>query len=377
VETGSDVTACSNVWAKKGGTIVKNPLNPLCQELDSLPFRDFHSHGFKVAIDRGKMTQGDPLVDERLYLMLTSRGCAYNCSFCDVSAFRRLYKDTAGKFFRYRSVENCMAELEYAKGEFKKLRRIRFDDELFVPEIDWIEKLAKEYPKRIGLPFEILSDPRCLDEKAVKTLAAAGMDRVMIGIQATSAVNRRLYNRPHSDEKVVAIAQVFKRQKVRGVFQVIVDDPEVTRQEKQELLDLLLRLDRPYDLYMFSLCNWPFAKRTQDMLDKKLIAPEDVEGKSNKVLTQFMADFSFDRPTEDTFFMALNQLANKVLIPRGLVRFFAQSAWLEKHPAPVVWLAKISNLAKLAYLALGMLLKGEMSLNVLKRWIHILDSPST
>lgn len=376
IEKGEDISTFDNVWIKKDGKIIKNRLRPLCQDLDSIPFRDFHSHQYKYWLLSDKVHKGDPLVNERLYLMITSRGCLYNCSYCDVSSFRKLYENN-GKFFRYRSVENCLKELEYARGVFKHLKRIRFDDELFVPDQVWIDELCEKYPKRVGLPFEILSDPRCLTEQAVKTMSKAGLDTVMIGIQGAAKVNRRLYNRPVSDDSVVNIAEVFNKYKVKGVFQVIVDDPESTTDEKRQLLDLLLRLPRPYDLYMFSLCHWPKAQRTMDLIEKGIIKEDQVEGFNNKVLTQFMADFSYDRPAEDTFFMALNQLANKWVIPKSLIKRLSVSKWLMKNPWPVMLLAKITNLAKLAYAGFGMVLRGEMSLNVIRRWIHIFDSPST
>lgn len=376
VEKNGDVSGCENVWMKKGGEVIKNPLRPLCRDLDSLPFRDYHSNDSKFTIRKNRVISGEPMLGERLYLMITSRGCLYNCAYCDVSSLRKLYQGN-GQFYRYRSVENCLEELEYARSVFKGLRRVRFDDELFVPDKAWIKEFAQKYPTRIGLPFEILSDPRCLDEWSVKALAGAGMDRVMIGIQGDEKTNRRLYNRPVSDDQVREIAAIFKRHNVRGIFQVIVDDPENTRERTEALLALLLSLPRPYDLYMFSLCHWPGSDRTDALIEKGLITCDLVEGQSNKVLTQFMADFSYTRKPEDTFFLALFQLSNKTLVPRAVVRRLARSEWLRIHPRPLVLLAKFTNLTKLFATGFSMLLRGEVSINTIRRWIHIFDSPST
>lgn len=374
-ENDRDVSSVQNVWTKMDGELIKNPLRPLCQELDEIHFRDFHSHEFKYYIRGGRIHQGDPLVDERLFLMITSRGCAYNCAFCDVSALRRLYRDN-GRFFRYRSVDNCLDELEYAMGVFKKLKKIRFDDELFVPERKWIEEFVNKYPTRIGLPFEILSDPRCLDDWTIETLSKAGMEAVLVGIQGSETANRRLYNRNCSDDRVTEMAHSLKRFGVHGVFQVITDDPETTLEEKHRLLKVLLSLPKPYDLITFSLCHWPSSQRTRDLLEKELITLDQVEGQSNKVLSQFLADFSYPRNAEDTFFLALFGLANKVMIPRNLVRRFARSESLKSNPAPVVLLAKLANLGKLFVSGMVLLFKGQISLNTIRRWKHIFSSPS-
>ena len=375
LENDRDIIGIKNVWTKKEGELIRNPLRPLCQELDDIPFRDFHSHEQKFYIRDGKIHNGDPLVDERLFLMITSRGCAYNCAFCDVSALRHLYQDN-GRFFRYRSVDNCLDELEYAMGVFKKLKKIRFDDELFVPEKSWIEEFAEKYPARIGLPFEILSDPRCLDDWTIEILKNAGMEAVLVGIQGSETVNRRLYNRNCSDDRVIEMARSLKRYGVHGVFQVITDDPETTLEEKHRLVELLLTLPKPYDLITFSLCHWPSSQRTRDLLEKGLIEKDQVEGQSNKVFTQFLADFSYKRSAEDTFFLALFGLANKVLVPRSLVRRFARSESLKKKPWPIVALATIANLGKLFTSGMILLFKGQISLNTIRRWKHIFSSPS-
>ena len=40
LQQGKDTTSIRNVWTKRNGRIIKNPLRPLISDLDSLPFPD-------------------------------------------------------------------------------------------------------------------------------------------------------------------------------------------------------------------------------------------------------------------------------------------------------------------------------------------------
>lgn len=374
-ENKNDISRISNVWFRDAGREIRNTLRPLRSNLDEIPFRDFHSGDFKYWIRGNRLHRGEPLLGERIYPMLTSRGCLYNCSYCDINAMRSLYDNDPG-FFRFRSVENCLSEYKYAHQVFPKIKRIRFDDELFVPDKKWLEEFADRYPREVGLPFDILSDPRCLDEWTIGTLSHAGMDKVFVGIQASAGANRRLYDRQVSDDRVIEMAKDLKRHKVKGVFQIIVDDPEMTDADKEALLDLLLKLPKPFDLYVFSLSHWPGTKRTADLINKGLATTRQVEGENDKVLRQFMADFTYTRKAEDNFYLALYELTNKRLVPRSLVKRWSKSHRLRQNPGLLIFLARILNLGKLAYEGVGLLLRGELSMNMIRRWLTAVTSPS-
>ena len=374
VQNGGDVSTLPNVWVRKGDGLVRNQLGSLCQ-LDDLPLRDYHSLEDKFWVHRNRVIRGEPVLNERIYLMLTSRGCLYKCGYCNVSILRNLYKHQ-GRYFRYHSVEAVISELEEAKRTFTKLKRIRFDDQIFVPDREWVREFCELYPKRVGLPFEILLDPRIIDEDAIGMLAEAGMDQVLLGIQSVESANRRLYDRPVTDEKILETAHALRRHKVLGAFQVIVDDPETTLDEKERLLELLLSLPRPYDLYIFSLCHWPGTTRTKALLEKGLITPDQVEGRTGKAFRQFLADFSWPRSAEDNAFLALYELANKRTMPRWVVRRLSRSKLLRSHPLPLIGAAKVLSTAKFFSMGFAMLLRGEVSMATIRRWLHVLFSPS-
>lgn len=375
IEQGRSPEKIPNIWFRRDGVEVRNPLRPLEQNLDRFPFRDYHSHEYKYWIEGNHVRQGDPVLHETTYLTLSTRGCVFNCKYCDVNVLRKLYREH-GEFFRVRSVGNILAELRYAAQVFPKLKRVRFDDELFPVDPAWIREFAEKYPRECGLPFEILSDPRVIKDEDIALLAGAGLDSIWLGIQAAAGLNRRLFNRICSDEKVIEVAEILHRHKVLGGYQIILDTPKTEQGDREELLRLLLNIPRPFDLYTFSMSYWPGADLTEELLAEGVIAPGDVEGAGDKVLRQFRVDSTYKRPAEDRFWIALYHLTSKRVVPKGFIRRWARSEWLRQHPWPLTLLSDLLGMAKLGGRALRMLLRGELTWNMIKRWLN-LRSPAS
>jgi anaerobic magnesium-protoporphyrin IX monomethyl ester cyclase len=366
--TGGDPAALPNVWSMEGGAQRCNPIRPLVEDLDSLPFPDFETREDKFWIRDGRVAVGDPLETDPVHRIMVTRGCPNNCGFCGVSAFRRVY-DGLGRFYRIRSVENTIQELEHARRVRPRLRRVRFDDELFVPKRAWIEEFCREYPARVGLPFDILTSPKVLDAWTVDRLADAGLDMVYLGVQTTSAANRQRYDRTVPDAEVRACVQRLHARGIRPVVQVLIDDPDSTLDEQLALLEVLLALPRPYDLLIYSLCHWPGTARTRALIAEGTITDADVEGGTDKVLRQFNADFSVDRKPAERLMLALYMLSNKRLVLRPAVRWAAHNGYLRSHPDAVVAAAQAANIAKLAVRGLGALRRGELSLHTVRQWL--------
>ncbi|MCB9475850.1 MAG: radical SAM protein [Deltaproteobacteria bacterium] len=370
LEAGEDTTDIPGLWVNKGGTIHRNPIGELVDNLDRVPFRDYHSTDDKWVIDGKRFSKGDPCLNESVYLMLSSRGCAFDCKFCDVNIYRQIYKDK-GQYFRVRSVDNVIAELKYAREHFKNLVRVRFDDELFPVKSAWVAEFAEAYKREIGLPFEILSDPRVIKDEDIARLKDAGLDHVLMGIQASEDVNRRLFGRYHTHERLVEVSRILTKHKVRAGYQIILDIPETTQKDSEDLLDLLLAMHRPFDLYSFSLNLWPGTELTNYYLSKGLVTENDVAGVCDKTLTQFRVDQTMDRPAFDRLFIALYHLTSKSFVPKSLIRWMGTQPYLREHPWPAIVLSETANFFKLGMLGLSMLRRGELSWNMFRRFFNL------
>jgi len=177
--TSADPRDTANVWYRGPDGAVGNPLRPLVSDLDSLPIPDLAEEN-KFYVEFGRVHEGDPWRNFVRYELMASRGCPYNCTFCSNSVFHGLYSGL-GRFVRVRSVEHVMRELENAKQMRPKMNFVLFLDEVFGITVEWLREFRDAYPRRIGLGFDSLTDPRSITDEKMGLLKEAGLGELTVG----------------------------------------------------------------------------------------------------------------------------------------------------------------------------------------------------
>lgn len=376
VEASRDPRRIPGYWARRGGEVHRNDLAPPPADLDALPFRDYHSAAWKFHIEGRRVTRGDPFIGNPEFTVLASRGCPYwTCTYCSNSVTRPLYHGLAPDW-RVRSVEDVVAEVEAARRLNPRMRVVRFDDEVFPLGPERARAFRDLWPQRVGVPFEILVDPRMVREDELALLKAAGLRGLCMGVQATERVNRTFYGRNTTDQQIRDAQGTFARLGLKASLQVIWDDPESTEEDKDALFRLLLDLDRPFDLYLFGLTLYPGTHLARRLLREGRLHPHHVEGEGTHAFEQFRVDLDYPRPAADRRWLALLVLLNKPFVPKELVWRLYRVASFREDPAPLVRLAKATNLVQMATTVAGMAKRGEVSALLVRRWLN-LDSVVT
>jgi anaerobic magnesium-protoporphyrin IX monomethyl ester cyclase len=360
IRDGRPATGIANLWVRTADGVERNPPRPLIADLDTLPFATM-AEAEMVVIEGGELAHGNPSEDNALYRVMASRGCPFHCAFCYNSQFRQIY-DGLGRYHRVRTVERVMQELEQAVAALPRLRRIRFDDDTFVFPRSWIEEFVREYPRRIGLPFDVLLNAEATTHDTLRMLAGAGLVHVQVGVQSGSESElEEHYARKGSNERILDLAQQLHDLGVEVTYDVILDNPLASRPDKQAMLDLLLRLPRPFNIFLYSLTLFPKSEITLSLLAEGRITEDDVEGRATKSFSQFRLSLSYPRPAEDTFYASLISLTSKGFLPRRAIQAMSHSPWLHDHPTPLRYGAEVANAVKLGGTAWRMLRRGELS----------------
>ncbi|MDG1478294.1 MAG: cobalamin-dependent protein [Myxococcota bacterium] len=369
MDDGEDVTTAPSFWTRRGQTIYRNDLAPLVN-LDEIPFRDFHTAQDKFHVEGTAVTQGDPFITNPEYTLLASRGCPYwTCTFCSNTVTKPLYEGL-GKNFRLRSVEHIIQEMEYAMALCTNIKVVRFDDEVFPIRKVWIKEFSEKWAERVGIPFEVLVDPRMVSYEPLKQLKDAGMRAICMGIQANDRVNRDFYHRPVSNAQIVEAQKVFRQVGITSNLQLIWDDPFSTEEDKDELFRMLMSLERPFELYLFGLTIYPRTHLARKLLREGLITEADIEGVNTHAFKQFRVDLGFPRAKADRRWLALIVLMNKGFLPKSTIWKLYESDYFKDNPDPLVAFAQAANLVKMAGVAGEMTLRGEMTPLLIKRWVN-------
>ena len=360
---GTDLTSIPNIWAKIDGEVHRNKPRPLIQDLDWLPYPDTADEN-KFYIEKGRLTIEEPWKRGAEYRIYFSRGCPYNCSYCYVSILRDVYEEKGRKFYRARSVEHILGELEHMQKTFPKVARIKIDDDTSFAFGDaWMEEFLEKYPKRVGKPFECLLIPPMLRPKMLSKLVDAGLVRVQTGIESGSAKeSKEIHNRSPGNRAIMKFAEFNKELKLNVVYDVIVDNPHATEEMKIETVEFLLDLPRPYDIFFYSLNYFPGTALTRQALADGMLDPNEVEGRANKSWYQFRVSMDWPRSDEDRFYLALFSMASKSFIPKALIqKFLDEREYWKQNVEPVYQLAKATNLAKMAYVGARYFKNGELT----------------
>lgn len=205
LERGEDIANIRSLWIKRDGTVIKNSVRPLIEELDRLPFPDrevFHCNTLEE-------------MEERRLTVLASRGCPYNCTYCCNRAIRQQYPNPK-RYFRFRSVENVVAEIEAALDRYPAIERVIFHDDILTVDKEWFATFSTEYRRRIGLPFACNSRANLMDDTMARQLREAGCVRVNMGIESgNDYIRTEILNRKMSCEQIVRAFAVCKRHGMR------------------------------------------------------------------------------------------------------------------------------------------------------------------
>jgi len=276
-----------NLWIKnKDGKVIKNPLRPLIEDLDSLPFVLYEDDNFYF-IDSDKIAEKDNLRLDNYFWVQTARGCPYACSYCVNSLTRPMFKDL-GKSVRRRSVDNVIKELKKNnKADF-----IFFFDEVFGDDEAWLHEFATKYKKEINLPFYVQYNPKNIRESVVDKLIYAGVGIVNFGIQTGSDyIRNNIFHRPGKNKEILDIVGMLSKGKMKICYDLILENPYDTEETLLDAIKFLIELPKPLLFNLYSLQYFPSYPLTKMAIRDGHIKPEDAT--VDKLINKTTKDWAF------------------------------------------------------------------------------------
>jgi radical SAM superfamily enzyme YgiQ (UPF0313 family) len=218
------------VW-RDGEEVVTNSPRKLIRELDSLPLPAYEklegfSRGYRLPPFSYIRTPGTAIS--------TSRGCIYQCSYCDRSVFKR--------GFRSNSAEYTYEHLKYLRKRFG-IRHVNIYDDLFTVNrrriVALCHKLATD---PLGVQFNCAVRVGHTDDELLERLKEAGCLMVSVGVESgDSGQLERLKTGVSLDmvrETVVRIKAHGLRAKGLFMMGVVGDTEESIRKTSDFVIEL-------------------------------------------------------------------------------------------------------------------------------------------
>lgn len=267
------------IWLKgQDGKIIQTPIAHPIHDLDSLPMNKYDWEKFYILDSAGMrlFSRNDYVKYSKHngdgYTLMTSRSCPYSCSFCINSFLNKLY--AGQRKLAKRSVRNVIQELKFAINDLKSIQFVNFIDDHFLTSKDWTDEFCRVYKDEISLPFMIRATPDVITATNVEQLKYAGLVVVQVGIQTGSpTVNKEIYNRKFDRDKLVETSKILKEYKIKPIFDIIIQSEFENDADRDQTIELLGDLERPFDCSVFALTSFPGTK-IADMFKQRGIIPE-------------------------------------------------------------------------------------------------------
>lgn len=216
---------CWNIW---NGNLVSRGFAPTVKDLDALPYPEKRLH----------YTSNAAL--QPIYTILASRGCVFTCTFCNSASLNEKYRNEGhAKFYRYRSVDNVIEELQWAVRTYHP-RFIQFFDDIFGVKRSWLVEFNEKYKREIGLPFEIQTNPKIHNMESMELLADCGCVHLEFGFQSANAeIRREMLSRKETNAQVKELIHGARRKGMLMELDLIVNLPGETEAEVKEAISFV------------------------------------------------------------------------------------------------------------------------------------------
>ncbi len=226
---------------KKDNRIIGSEKFDFLQDLDSLPLPAYDLvdfMGYATTIQRESVDRPRKMPYART---ITSRGCPYNCCFCEVASI-------SGRKVRFRSLEKVTEEIEWLIKNYG-IKALSFDDDNLTVNKDRAKKLFKtmierKYDLKWNNPSTAIFT---LDDEMLDLMKESGCS--FLGTAIESGVQRVLTDIIHKPLNLEDVKGTMKKIKERGIdvsSNFIVGFPGETWEEIRQTFRYAEELDPDY-----------------------------------------------------------------------------------------------------------------------------------
>jgi len=269
-----NLAGVKGIGFKKDGRLIINPPRPFIADLDAYSpawsFLDIERYIYKQRhfyTDIGSKISGD-----RVFALITSRGCPWRCGYCYNQAVNR-------RTFRAQSPDKVLAEVETLKA--LGVSSLIFEDDNFFAD----KNRTLAIIRRLGLPWScsIRADYIAKwGEDFVRELAEHHCFELRIGAESGS---QRVLDIMHKDvtvEQIRRAVALLARYRIQTVLNFMVGIPGETWDDVRRTMDLIDDLEKisPYvtvsSLALYA--PWPGSPLSDVAATRGFKAPTTLEG---------------------------------------------------------------------------------------------------
>lgn len=170
---GNNFESIAGIAYKKDGKLMVTERREFIKNLDSVPFPAWHL----LPIDRYSVIREGGDIREKVLPILDSRGCPYQCIFCDSHT-------VLGRRFRSRSARNIFEEIVYLKARYNLTQFDFVDDTLTIDRKKLIELCNLLLQENLRINWMCNARVDTVDLEMLDLMEKAGCVRIDLGVES-------------------------------------------------------------------------------------------------------------------------------------------------------------------------------------------------
>ncbi len=336
LKEGADYTSIMGLGYRKDGEVVINHEYDYIENIDALPI-----------VNRELVLNKDDYPGTEIGRMLVgSRGCPFNCTFCASPAIWK-------RRVRYNSPERLIKELKYLKKTFD-IQEFAFDDDTFTAlKKNTIRLCEGLIEADLRCKWTCLSRADALDEELLTLMKSSGCDMVHVGVESGSDHVLKKMKKRITKEQVRCASEMIRSMGMRFQTFFMVGTPYERVEDIRETIDFMqeLKCDRVH------LCTFtpnPGTQAHRDVVEAGMFDPDFDWATNYKIGHHSFANHFTPHISKDEF-VALAREATEVARnisvlswSRRLKSYRERKGYYLTHPGYVV--SRLATMIKLSLL---------------------------
>lgn len=237
------------VWSRSSRRIAGR--KELVENLDDLP-----------SPDRGLLLNETKYTSEDMGLIMTTRGCPFQCTFCATQTHHS----------RFRSMDLVLDEICHVKAKYGTVQ-FTFKDDTFIVKrervIEFCEKLLR---MNLRINWECNGRADLIDRDLVRLMRQAGCNFIKIGVESGSQNILQKMKKGITLEELVAGAEVCREVGIHWTGYFMIGVPGETEEDMRETLTMMRTL-KPDFAYLGVYQPYPGTVMFDEGIDLGLIQP--------------------------------------------------------------------------------------------------------
>ena len=209
---------------KKNGDIINNDPRKLLQDLHSLPIPD-----------RSLLWRSDTYSNDQLSMVMTSRGCPFNCGFCASSTIWK-------RKVRFRNIDHVFREIRELKDKYG-IKNITFMDDSFTISSKRVEAFCNALiAERMNITWSCLTRVDIITDSLIELMKKAGCSKVVVGIESGSERMLEFTNKGITLSAIRNAVKILKRHNIFWAGFFLFGLPTETEEEIMETVNFMKEL---------------------------------------------------------------------------------------------------------------------------------------